>query len=199
MVNAGWAYTALATYWDGAIGGRYRITGALPEAREDDALVMVTTGHADGDAGLGWGDPRSDFFAMPSQVAKEQVADLFTRFPRVWHYRIYDTVNDPDGLLRTLLARNGQAADIKTYAGEAFPRVEAYTAREGAPWPSGAPGASYGGGLAARWEELPSTVASGDTIFATVTWRPAEAQRIATRDLAAPGGCGRPDVGPAAG
>ena len=69
LVNAGWPYTAVATYWDGAIAGRYRITGALPEARPDDALVMVTTGHVDGDASLGWGDLRSDFFAMPGQVA----------------------------------------------------------------------------------------------------------------------------------
>ncbi len=37
LVNAGWAYTALSTYWNGEIGGRYRITGALPEARSDDS------------------------------------------------------------------------------------------------------------------------------------------------------------------
>ncbi len=179
LVNAGWPYTAISTYWNGIIGGRYRITGALPEAREDDALVMVTSGHTDGDANLGWGDSRSDFFAMPSQVAKEQVADLFTRFPRVWQYRIYDTVNDPNGLLRDLLLRNGQLVDERSYAGEAFLRVQAYAPRDGAPWSPGAPGASYPGGLEVRWEGLPAKVASGETIYAAVTWRSSETQSSA--------------------
>lgn len=178
LVNAGWTYTAVATYWDGAIAGRYRITGALPEARPDDALVMVTTGHGDGDATLGWGDPRSDFFAMPDQVAKEQIADLFTRFGRVWHYRIYDTVNDPQGQVRGLLARHGQLVDDRAYAGEAFLRVERYAPLDGAAWKSLAPGAGYAGGLEARWEGLAAAVASGEKVHTAVTWRPSEAQGI---------------------
>jgi len=178
LVNAGWPYTAVATYWDGAIAGRYRITGALPEARLDDALVMVTTGHVDGDAGLGWGEPRSDFFAMTGQVAKKQIADLFTRFDRVWHYRIYDTVNDPEGQVRGLLARYGQLVDDRTYAGEAFLRVERYTPLDGAGWNAQAPGAGYAGGLEARWEAPTAVVASGDRIYTAVTWRPSEAQRV---------------------
>ena len=176
LVNAGWPYTAVATYWDGAIGGRYRMTGALPEARPDDALVMVTTGHMDGDATLGWGDPRSDFFALPSQVAKEQIADLFTRFGRVWHYRIYDTVNDPAGQLRGLLARHGQLVDDRSYAGDAFLRVQAYTPIDGAALDSEAPGASYADGLEARWEEVAAAVASGERIYTAVTWRSAQSQ-----------------------
>ncbi|MCU0510534.1 MAG: glycosyltransferase family 39 protein, partial [Anaerolineae bacterium] len=63
LVNAGWPYTALATYWTGDVAGRTRITEELPEPRADRALVMVTSGHTDGDPSLGWGDPRSDFFA----------------------------------------------------------------------------------------------------------------------------------------
>jgi len=178
LVNAGWPYTAVATYWDGAIAGRYRITGALPVARPDDALVMVTTGHMDGDAALGWGDGRSDFFAMPGQVAKEQIADLFTRFGRMWHYRIYDTVNDPEGQLRGLLARHGQPVDDRIYAGDAFLRVEAYAPLDGAAWNAQAPGAGYAGGLEARWEEPAAAVASGEKIQAAVTWRPSETQSV---------------------
>ena len=74
LVNAGWPYTALTTYWDGPIATRSRLTGDLPATPDDpNALVMVTTGHVDGDPGLGWGDPRSDFFAMPADAA--QAAD----------------------------------------------------------------------------------------------------------------------------
>jgi len=178
LVNAGWAYTAVATYWDGAIGGRYRITGALPEARPDDALVMVTTGHVDGDATLGWGDPRSDFFAMPGQVAKEQIADLFTRFGRVWHYRIYDTVNDPEGQVRSLLARHGQPVDDRPYAGDSFLRVEAYALLDRTGWNTQAPGAGYAGGLEARWEALVPAIASGERVYAAVTWRPSQPQGL---------------------
>ena len=78
LVNAGWPYTALTTYWDGPIATRSRLTGDLPATPDDpNALVMVTTGHVDGDPGLGWGDPRSDFFAMPADAAREQIAALF--------------------------------------------------------------------------------------------------------------------------
>ncbi|MGE5603015.1 MAG: hypothetical protein ACM30E_08190, partial [Nitrososphaerales archaeon] len=174
LVNAGWAYTALATYWDGEIAGRYRITGALPEPRSDPSLVMVTTGHTDGAPGLGWGDLRSDFFAMPSQVAKEQVADLFDRFRRVWHYRVYDTVNDPDGLIRALLPRHGQILDERTYPGEAYLRVESYAPREGATWNDSAPGAAFGD-LQLRAETAAPTATPGETLYPTISWRPVAA------------------------
>ena len=85
-----------------------------PACGTDDpnALVMVTTGHVDGDPGLGWGDPRSDFFAMPADAAAA-LAALFGKFNRVWQYRIYDTVNDPAGQVRGWLAENGQLPTIR--------------------------------------------------------------------------------------
>ena len=132
---------------------------------------MVTTGHTDGNPGLGWGDPRSDFFAMPSEVAKEQVAALFDRFQRVWHYRIYDTVNDPGGLVRTLLPRHGQLFDKRTYPGEAYLDVEGYAPREGASWNDGAPGAAFGD-LQMRYDGPASTAKPGETLYPAVTWLP---------------------------
>ena len=56
LVNAGWPYTALTTYWDGPIATRSRLTGDLPATPDDpNALVMVTTGHVDGDPEPGLG------------------------------------------------------------------------------------------------------------------------------------------------
>ncbi len=181
MVNAGWAYTALTTYWPGKIGGRYRLTGALPEPRGDAALVMVTTGHTDGRPQLGWGDLRSDFFAMPAEIAKAQTADLFSRFTRIWQYRIYDTVNDPDGLMRALLPRYGQLIDARTYPGEAYLRVEAYTPRSGGAWDEGAPGAAFDN-VALRFTPPPTVGKPGDTLTVALMWRPATALalRLAT-------------------
>ena len=125
LINAGWSYTALTTYWDGPIATRSRLAGDLPAAPDDpNALVMVTTGHLDGDPSLGWGDPRSDFFAMPADAAREQIAAFYDRFNRVWQYRIYDTVNDPAGQVRRWLAENGQLSDDQVFAGEAnLPRA----------------------------------------------------------------------------
>ncbi len=190
VVNAGWAYTALATYWQGEIAGRYRVTGALPEARPDSGLVIVTTGHTDGDPGLGWGDPRSDFFAMPAEAAKQQVADLFDRFGRVWHYRIYDTVNDPDGLVRSLLSRNGELLDERTYPGEAFLRVESYAPRDGAAWDAGAPGVRYGG-LELRFQPPATTVPAGRALHTSADWLPSAPLTMTlgtSLRLVAPGG-----------
>lgn len=169
LVNAGWAYTALATYWDGDIAGRYRITGALPEPRLDDGLVMVTTGHVDGDPGLGWGDLRSDFFATPSTLARQQVADLFGRFGRVWHYRIYDTVNDPGGLFRDLLSQGGRLVEDQVYGGEAFLRLEAYASPHVA-WPQDGPAAASRD-LQVAWRPVAAGVEAGDTVYAEVWWR----------------------------
>lgn len=181
LVNAGWAYTALMTYWDGPTSGRYRITGALPEDRADDALVMVTTGHVDGDAGLGWGDPRSDFFAMPTLMARQQTADLFARFGRVWHYRIYDTVNDPGGLVRDLLETNGRLITDHTYVGEAFLRVEAYLPRLAA-WPADLPRVTFADGLELAWRGVDGAVESGTTLYTDAWWRASTGQtaRLAT-------------------
>ncbi len=172
VVNAGWTYTALTTYWHGPVL-RSRLTEPLPEPGTDPAtLVLVTTGHVDGEAGLGWGDPRADFFALPLTVAREQVTALFTAFPRVWHYRLYDTVNDPAGALRGMLAEAGQLTQDEVYAGEAFLRVERYVPRAGVTWPDDAAGAVYGDGLEARWEMLPPSAASGETIYPAIRWQP---------------------------
>ena len=131
LVNVGWPYTALTTYWDGPIASRTRLTDDLPATPDDpDALLIVTTGHVDSDPGIGWGDPRSDFFAMPADAAREQIAALYDRFERVWQYRIYDTVNDPAGQLRGWLAEGGQPADDQVFAGEANLRVQGFVPRQ---------------------------------------------------------------------
>lgn len=172
LVNAGWTYTALATYWDGPVL-RSRLTESLPEPGTDAAtLIMVTTGHVEGDAGLGWADPRADFYALPAAQARAQVAAMFAAYPRVWHYRLYDTVNDPTGVLRGLLVETGQLTGDEVYPGEAFLRVEQYVPRAGVTWPDDAAGAVYGEALEARWEMLPPSVATGETLYTAIRWRP---------------------------
>ncbi len=172
LVDAGWPYTALATYWDGPIASRTRLTGDLPAAPDDpNALVMVTAGHLDGDPGLGWADPRSDFFAMPSDVAQQQLAALFGKFNRVWQYRIYDTVNDPAGKVRGWLEEDGQAVEDRTFAGEANMRVQAFIPRQGAAVDPGWPSATFGPGLTLHVGALPVEVTGGETIYPVLDWQ----------------------------
>jgi uncharacterized membrane protein len=172
LVNAGWPYTALATYWDGPIASRTRLTGDLPAAPDDpSALVMVTAGHVDGDPGLGWADPRSDFFAMPSDVAQQQLAALFGKFNRVWQYRIYDTVNDPAGKVRGWLEEDGQPIEDQAFAGEANMRVQAFIPRQGAAADPSWPSAAFGPGLKLRVGTLPVEIASGGTIYPVLDWQ----------------------------
>ena len=171
LVNAGWAYTALTTYWDGPIVVRTRLTADLPAPRTDDALIFVTTGHIDGDPDLGWADPRSDFFALPAAEAQGQIAALFQRFDRVWHYRIYDTVNDPDGRLRAWLAADGQLFEDQTFTGEANMRVQGFLPQQPGAATLSWPVTDFAPGLAARTGPLPGQIASGETLYLPVEWQ----------------------------
>ncbi len=173
LVNAGWTYTALATYWDGPIAGRQQLTAEPVEPRSDDALVMVTTGHLDGDPGLGWGDPRSDFFALPQEAARTQLSALFDRFDRVWHYRIYDTVNDPDGHIRSWLDEGGRLFEDQVFAGEANMRVQGFLPRRAAAFAPTWPTAHFERDLAVHVGPLPDQVAGGQALYPLLVWEPA--------------------------
>ena len=173
LVNAGYAYTALYTYWNGPIALRDRLTEALPAPRSDDALVIVETGHVDGAPDLGWADPRSDFFAMPSGATDRQLSALFSSFGRVWHYRIYDTVNDPNGLVRGLLEQDGQILEEQQFAGEANMRVQGFVPRQASFMPGESPAgnAAYATGLTVQSAALPAQVTSGDSLYPVLLWQ----------------------------
>ncbi len=130
LVNAGYAYTALLTYWNGdPIAWRGRLVGDPGDdwggaARQGP--VVVQTGTVDGDPGLGWGDPASDFYAMTQAETADALAKLFSEFDRVWVYRIYDTVTDPSGFVRNWLDAHGQKFEDQVFTGESQLRVQGY-------------------------------------------------------------------------
>ena len=189
LVNSGYAYPALLTYWPGPpIGWLGRLTdfdrsvvhqaGGLP--------VVVQTGHVDGNADLGWGDPRSDFYALPAEVMQSKLAELGIASNRIWHYRIYDTVNDPSGQIRTALAAASTAIDDQVFPGEANLRVQLWqTIRSLLSSYAPPPLATFDGwltlGLAP--DALPDQVTGGQSLdIADVRWtRPPE---LAGQDVA---------------
>ena len=125
LVNAGYAYPALLTYWDGdPIAWQGRLgeygggTGPGP--------VVVQTGTVDGDPALGWGDPDADFYALSRAETEAALGRLFADFDRVWVYRIYDTVVDPQGWIRAWLEGQGVLFEEQVFGGESQLRVQGY-------------------------------------------------------------------------
>ncbi len=144
LVNAGYAYTALEHYWPTAQGGaegpdgtsmlqRQRLLPGL--ATPSDGVPVYMAGSVGGDPTLGWGDPQSDFFAVSGAETARALDDLFAHYHRVWQYRIYDTVTDPEGALRAWLGGSDRAeggpapTDLffdRVFGGEANLRVQGY-------------------------------------------------------------------------
>lgn len=130
LVNAGYTYPGLLTYWPLAVSWQGRLSDYTPEigaqAAASGGALIVQTGHIDGDAGLGWGDPRSDFYALPASTARLLLRDLSVTTDRLWHIRLYDTVNDPQGVLRQDLNDLWTLVDDRVYSGEASLRVQGW-------------------------------------------------------------------------
>jgi 4-amino-4-deoxy-L-arabinose transferase-like glycosyltransferase len=128
LVNAGYGYTALLAYWDGdPIAWRGRLGSDLP-ASAREGPVLMQTGMVDGDASLGWGDPQSDFYAVSKSDTQDALARLFASFDRVWVYRIYDTVTDPEGMIRDWLGEHGTQFEDQVFTGESRLRVQGFLA-----------------------------------------------------------------------
>ncbi|MGC8779606.1 MAG: hypothetical protein ACP5UQ_01960, partial [Anaerolineae bacterium] len=106
---------------------------------------------------------------------------LFQTFGRVWHYRVYDTVNDPAGRLRARLDEAGYLFEDQSFAGEANMRLQGFLPRTGAAWSPSLPVARYGNGVQVQFDPAPVTIAAGETLYAGLTWR-------ADRPISAPFG-----------
>jgi hypothetical protein len=126
LVNAGYTYTALVVYWDGpSLAWR----GRLVDYGGQEPLsgpIVAQTGTVDGDPSLGWGRPEADFYAMGRDETAAALERLFARAHRVWHYRIYDTVTDPDGYVRDWLDEQATLFEDEVFTGESQLRVQGY-------------------------------------------------------------------------
>ena len=130
LVNAGYAYTVLETYWDGApVAWRGRLVengGAPWKAATGAGPVVAQTGSVDGSPSLGWGEPGSDFYAMGRAETADALERLFADFDRVWVYRIYDTVTDEGGFIRDWLDRHGIKYQDLVFGGVSNLRVQGF-------------------------------------------------------------------------
>ncbi len=193
LVNAGWAYTAVDTYWPSEIAGSDDARPAplgswlrLPVAT-GDALVMpdpiagaaltaspaLMTGSVDGPPSLGWGLPEADFFSMSAAQATSALDAVNRRAARLWHYRLYDTVSDPDGILRAWLAANMRLLTVQPFAGRDYLSLELYETGRTQPLVSAATRAAgvFGSSLALLQVDAPPALPAGETLYAATIWR----------------------------
>jgi len=144
LANAGWIYPVLTTYWPQTAVG---VEGSTPpeltalqrisdytqstnvQAERFTHPQIVRTGSIDGAATLGWGNPASDFFAASSDAHTDALEQIARTAHRIWHYRLYDTVSDPDGVIRQWLADHTALRAETPIAGRDFGMVQLFTTR----------------------------------------------------------------------
>ena len=132
LINAGYTYTAFVYYYDQPIAWRGRLTEyessrSIPAGRNANSdAVVLQTGSIGGAVNLGWGNPESDFYATTTDETRAALDRVFAAHSRVWMLRLYDTVVDPDGVIRDYLATRGRIIDDEGFAGESYARVQGY-------------------------------------------------------------------------
>ncbi len=173
LVNAGYVYTALEVYRREPVAWRGRLADYPREAVPDSGWVFLQTGSLEGAPTLGWGDPRSDFYPMRTAEARAALEEAFRRHPRVWVYRCYDTVTDPQGLIRGWLDAMGTRFDDQVFTGESNLRVQGYLSRLWRGETVEATGPLFGGGL--RLARLSAQAEEGEErrIWVSLTWQKA--------------------------
>ena len=131
LINAGYTYTAFVYYYDQPIAWRGRLVDypppMIPSSADPRAgAIVLETGSIGGGPSLGWGSPDSDFYATTADETRAALDRVFAQHPRVWMLRLYDTVVDPNGVIRDYLATHGRIIDDQGFAGESFARVQGY-------------------------------------------------------------------------
>lgn len=123
LVNAGYAYPALDYYFPEALP-RERLTdySSSPSTQP----ILLTTGSIGGASNLGWGDPLSDFYATTADETRAALDRVLRDHPRVWMLRIYDTVVDPNGIIRAYFDQNTTLFDDRAFGGESQARVQGF-------------------------------------------------------------------------
>ncbi|MCB0047571.1 MAG: glycosyltransferase family 39 protein [Caldilineaceae bacterium] len=179
LVNAGWVYPVLDVYWPTELNGpdatRPPAIAWSGRITADDippqGVAVIRTGSVDGDASLGWGSPTSDFFPVTAAATQDALAQLAADYPRIWHYRLYDTVSDPAGVIRAWLAARGSLAVDDPYPGRDYLRVQRYDFSRPGPPPTIIPQAvRFAPGLL-LWGYAPvAEIQAGEVAYINFLW-----------------------------
>ena len=132
LVNAGYTYTALQYYFTDPIDGFQRLSNFNPQTSQRNPYhpLILQTGTVDGDPSLGWGDPQSDFYAISRTDTETALRQLTQSYPRIWMLRAYDTVSDPDGIIRQWLRENTLPFEDRAFTGESNIRAQGFLSKK---------------------------------------------------------------------
>ena len=211
LANAGWIYPILTTYWPGGAAGTFNGASLSPESSAPpplqplvrisdyaqsagqlalDTPLVVRSGSVDGPPSLGWDDPASDFFAISQADTIAALNTLAQHARRIWHYRLYDTVSDPNGAIRTWLATNTMTVTETPIPGRDYGQVQLFTTPLGAPVSISGPITttifSFGGdAITLIAFNVPPTVTAGSYLYADLLWRAESSLAALPADLSA--------------
>lgn len=139
LVNAGYAYPALLYYYPSPFAQLVRLVDYAPSPGDANVSpIVLMTGSIGGSPHLGWGDPRSDFYATDAKETTAALNRVFRSHPRVWVLRIYDTVTDPTGIIRKFFSEQGRIVEDTGFTGESNVRLQAFLTGSIAALPDGA-------------------------------------------------------------
>lgn len=174
LINAGYAYTGFAYYYDGAIAGRVRLSdyrqSQARQSRAHDRPLLLTTGSIGGDPNLGWGDPDSDFYATTQAETAATLEQVTHDFQRIWMLRIYDTVTDPEGFIRQWLATHTTPFEDQLFSGQSFMRVQGFMSND-QPLPAAGGAVQLQGGVSLLdWQLEPDTDQRAGQPLDVVLW-----------------------------
>lgn len=166
LVNAGYVYPAFVYYTNRHPLERQRL---VPYA-SPTAPTLWQTGTVDGSANLGWGLPESDFYAMRRADTRAALDRLAADYPRVWLLRAYDTVTDPDGVIRAWLDEHAILIEDRAFPGETNLRVQGYLLPQGDTRPS-QPLTRFEDGMALTAWTMPASASAGESILVRLWWQ----------------------------
>jgi 4-amino-4-deoxy-L-arabinose transferase-like glycosyltransferase len=167
LVNAGYTYTAFNYYTNIPDLQRQRLV-PYPESAGDHP-TLLQTGTVNGSPGLGWGDPRADFYPMSAADTIAALEQLAGDYPRLWLLRAYDTVTDPTGLIRAWLAENAIPLEDQPFAGPSNIRAQGFLLTP--PPPPQMPAVPFDDGLVLQAWHLPvQSWQAGQTIPLKFWW-----------------------------
>ncbi len=127
LINAGYLYPAFLNYWPDPVGWMGRLSAYPPPPDMiGEGPTVVLTGFVDGAPDIGWGDPQSDFYAISREETDAALFRLFLDHNTVWVLRGYDTVSDPEGVIRQWLEQHGQLIYDRVFPGLTYVRVQAW-------------------------------------------------------------------------
>ncbi len=97
---------------------------------------------------------------------------LDQEYYRLWHYRLYDTVSDPLGEIRTWLAQNNTQTWERTYPGSGFLRIERFALTGPEVTPQAAqPLLQFDHGLSLNSSSFPLSVTAGSLFYVNLHWQ----------------------------